>query len=114
MKIARDFFGLRYILARWLHFTITKQTTVFNRKLKIVDFLFYRYIMSGLKFSAQKLAAFSGQDLSRKGSVDEAIQDLVTYINSLDQYFTTRFVLECSPTIILIFSGQSITINKSA
>ena len=64
--------------------------------------------MSGLKFSAQKLAAFSGQDLSRKGSVDEAIQDLVTFINSLDQYFTTRFVLECSPTIILIFSGQSI------
>ena len=51
-----------------------------------------------LPFANQKKSAFSGQDLSRKGSVDEPIQDLVAFINSLPQYFTTS---SCSGRILL-------------
>lgn len=51
-----------------------------------------------LAFANQKKSAFSGQDLSRKGSVDEPIQDLVAFINSLPQYFTTS---SCSGRILL-------------
>lgn len=50
-------------------------------------------------FTAQKQAAFSGQDLSRKGSVDEPIVELVDYINSLDNYFTTS---SCSGRIVVL------------
>lgn len=55
--------------------------------------------MSLKLFSAQKQAAFAGQDLSRKGSVDEAIKELVEFINSLDQYFTTS---SCSGRVLVI------------
>lgn len=51
------------------------------------------------KFAAQKLDAISGQDLSRKGSVDEPIKDLVALINSLPQYFTTS---SCSGRILVL------------
>lgn len=50
-------------------------------------------------FSAQKKVAFSGQDLSRKGSVDEPIVELVDFINSLDNYFTTS---SCSGRIVVL------------
>lgn len=50
-------------------------------------------------FSAQKKVAFSGQDLSRKGSVDEPIVELVDFINSLENYFTTS---SCSGRIVVL------------
>ena len=58
----------------------------------------YRKNMSAKLFSTQKQAAFAGKDLSRKGSVDEPIKDLVEFINSLDSYFTTS---SCSGRIIV-------------
>jgi len=50
-------------------------------------------------FSNQKQAAFAGQDLSRKGSVDEPIKELVDFINSLESYFTTS---SCSGRIVVL------------
>jgi tRNA(Phe) wybutosine-synthesizing methylase Tyw3 len=50
-------------------------------------------------FSNQKQAAFAGQDLSRKGSVDEPIKELVDFINSLASYFTTS---SCSGRIVVL------------
>lgn len=55
--------------------------------------------MSLKLFSNQKQAAFAGQDLSRKGSVDEPIRDLVDFINSSDKYFTTS---SCSGRIVVL------------
>ena len=50
-------------------------------------------------FANQKLAAFSSKDLSRKGSVDEPIRELVDFINSSDSYFTTS---SCSGRIVVL------------
>ena len=50
-------------------------------------------------FSNQKQAAFAGLDLSRKGSVDEPIKELVDFINSLERYFTTS---SCSGRIVVL------------
>lgn len=52
-----------------------------------------------VNFTNLKKEAFQGLDLSRKGSVDEPIENLVAFINSLDQYFTTS---SCSGRILLI------------
>jgi tRNA(Phe) wybutosine-synthesizing methylase Tyw3 len=51
------------------------------------------------KFVEQKAAALRGQDLSRKGSVDEPIRNLVNFINSKSQYFTTS---SCSGRILVL------------
>ena len=51
------------------------------------------------KFVEQKAAALRGQDLSRKGSVDEPIRNLVNLINSKSQYFTTS---SCSGRILVL------------
>ncbi|KAJ7334508.1 tRNA methyltransferase tyw3 [Desmophyllum pertusum] len=40
-------------------------------------------------FERQKVSCLSQVDLSKKGSIDEQIMDLVQYINAKDNYFTT-------------------------
>lgn len=50
-------------------------------------------------FSKQKLQSLSSTDLSRKGSIDEPIVDLITFINSQDSYFTTS---SCSGRIAIV------------
>ena len=40
-------------------------------------------------FDKQKKESLSGIDQSKKGSFDEAIEDLIIYINSLSDFFTT-------------------------
>lgn len=49
-------------------------------------------------FASWKKQALSGVDFSRKGSIDEAILDLVAFINIQPDYFTTS---SCSGRIIL-------------
>ena len=50
------------------------------------------------QFDRQKIAALSGVDLSRKGSIDAPIEELIHYINSQKHYFTTS---SCSGRIIV-------------
>lgn len=38
-------------------------------------------------------------DLSRKGNIDESIRELISFINSLDEYVTTS---SCSGRIIVV------------
>lgn len=64
--------------------------------------------MSTKLFLAQKSAALSGQDFSRKGSVDEPIRELVELINSQDQYFTTS---SCSGRIIVLSDKSEVDIS---
>jgi len=49
-------------------------------------------------FQQQKSTCLAKADLSRKGSVDEPIVDLIQFINGCDQYFTTS---SCSGRICL-------------
>lgn len=42
-----------------------------------------------LQFSSQKASALEKVDLSRKGSVDDAITPMVKLLNSTDEYYTT-------------------------
>jgi Methyltransferase TYW3 len=49
-------------------------------------------------FSQQKLTCLSKADLSRKGSVDEPILDLIHFINDCERYFSTS---SCSGRICL-------------
>ena len=42
-----------------------------------------------IDFGPEKTRALSKVDLSRKGSVDEPIADLVDYLNSLEDFYTT-------------------------
>jgi len=49
-------------------------------------------------FRKQKFACLSKIDLSKKGSIDEAVADVVVFINHLDQYFTTS---SCSGRIYI-------------
>jgi len=49
-------------------------------------------------FKKQKLSCLSKLDLSKKGSIDEAITDIVVFINHFDQYFTTS---SCSGRIYI-------------
>ena len=49
-------------------------------------------------FNRQKENALSSVDLSRKGSIDSHIVDLVEYINTSMEYFTTS---SCSGRIII-------------
>ncbi|CAL1528257.1 unnamed protein product [Lymnaea stagnalis] len=59
-------------------------------------------------FSNQKLQRLVHVDLSKKGSVDDALIDIVDLINSLPQYFTTS---SCSGRIIL-FENHSDEVQK--
>jgi len=49
-------------------------------------------------FRRQKLSSLSKIDLSKKGSIDEAVAGLVVFINNCDQYFTTS---SCSGRIYI-------------
>ncbi|XP_068730076.1 tRNA wybutosine-synthesizing protein 3 homolog isoform X3 [Montipora capricornis] len=49
-------------------------------------------------FEKQKLAGLSQVDLSKKGSIDDQIIDLVKYINGKENYFTTS---SCSGRIVV-------------
>jgi len=49
-------------------------------------------------FRKQKLLCLSKIDLSKKGSIDEAVVDIVAFINNCDQYFTTS---SCSGRIYI-------------
>ncbi|KAK4002348.1 tRNA wybutosine-synthesizing protein 3 homolog [Daphnia magna] len=55
--------------------------------------------MSAKMFANHKQAAFAGQDLSRKGSIDEPIRELVDCINLSEKYFTTS---SCSGRIVVL------------
>lgn len=50
-------------------------------------------------FSQQKAKCLSGIDLSRKGSVDAPVEDLVKLINAQKDLFTTS---SCSGRIIIV------------
>nr|CAB3267407.1 tRNA wybutosine-synthesizing protein 3 homolog [Phallusia mammillata] len=52
-----------------------------------------------MEFSKRKDVAMGKVDLSRKGSVDQLIQNLITYINNKEEYFTTS---SCSGRIVLL------------
>lgn len=54
-------------------------------------------------FEKQKASCLSQVDLSKKGSIDDEIMDLVQYINAKDNYFTTS---SCSGRIS-VFSEVS-------
>lgn len=54
-------------------------------------------------FEKQKASCLSQVDLSKKGSIDDQIMDLVQYINAKDNYFTTS---SCSGRIS-VFSEVS-------
>jgi len=54
-------------------------------------------------FEEQKASCLSQVDLSKKGSIDDQIVDLVQYINAKDDYFTTS---SCSGRIS-VFSEVS-------
>jgi len=49
-------------------------------------------------FMKQKLSCLSKIDLSKKGSIDEAVTGIVIFINHCDQYFTTS---SCSGRIYI-------------
>ena len=50
------------------------------------------------KFKREKHSHLMNQDLSRKGSIDVAIEELVTIINQIEHYYTTS---SCSGRIIV-------------
>ena len=57
-----------------------------------------QYEVKADTFLKQKAQSLTGVDLSRKGSIDEPIANLVQYINNLNQYFTTS---SCSGRTII-------------
>ena len=57
--------------------------------------------MSLNKFTQAKQRALQGVDLSKKGSVDEAVRDIIKHLNSQSQYFTTS---SCSGRTIIVVS----------
>ena len=50
-------------------------------------------------FSSEKARVLGKVDLSRKGSVDEPIAELVSYINSLSDFYTTS---SCSGRLAVV------------
>ena len=60
-------------------------------------------------FDKQKQNCLSAIDLSRKGSVDEPVVDLVRFINSHKNYFTTS---SCSGRIIVVDNDDDGAIKK--
>jgi tRNA wybutosine-synthesizing protein 3 len=65
------------------------------------------YRMSKDLFDAQKTTCLSAVDLSRKGSIDAPILDLVAFINNQSNYFTTS---SCSGRIIVV---DNVSFNNS-
>lgn len=56
-------------------------------------------------FARWKKQCLNKADLSKKGAVDEAIEHVVSLLNSREEYFTTS---SCSGRVILI-DGVSLT-----
>lgn len=54
---------------------------------------------SDVHFSSEKARVLSKVDLSRKESVDEPIAELVSYVNSLDDFYTTS---SCSGRLVVM------------
>ena len=59
-----------------------------------------------LQFSSHKARALEKVDLSRKGSVDEAIMPMVKLLNSTDEYYTTS---SCSGRISIFCEVVTVT-----
>ena len=55
--------------------------------------------ISDAHFSTEKARVLGKVDLSRKGSVDEPITELVSYINSLRDFYTTS---SCSGRLVVL------------
>lgn len=55
--------------------------------------------LSRQAFINKKNQIIISADLSRKGSIDEPIQDLITYINNLDDFVTTS---SCSGRLVIL------------
>ena len=66
---------------------------------------------SRFDFAADKARVLSKADLSRKGSVDEPIRDLVEYINAHDSFYTTS---SCSGRLIAFSEVCDILQSHSA
>ena len=62
---------------------------------------------SGVNFSSEKARVLSKVDLSRKGGVDEPVAELVSYINSLKDFYTTS---SCSGRLVVL---QEVSIATS-
>eukprot|EP00795_Rhopilema_esculentum_P010707 gene10707-19483_t len=56
------------------------------------------------EFEHQKFKSLSGIDNSKKGSIDQPIIDLVSFINNLNDFFTTS---SCSGRIAVISEGDA-------
>ncbi|XP_059168587.1 tRNA wybutosine-synthesizing protein 3 homolog [Physella acuta] len=61
-----------------------------------------------MAFTNQKMQRLEHTDLSRKGAIDDALVELVHFINANAKYFTTS---SCSGRII-VFQNQSETVKK--
>jgi len=53
------------------------------------------------KFAQAKTSTLAAVDLSKKGSVDQPISNLIELVNNLDDYFTTS---SCSGRTIIVVS----------
>ncbi|KAH3867139.1 tRNA wybutosine-synthesizing protein 3 homolog isoform X2 [Dreissena polymorpha] len=60
-------------------------------------------------FDTQKRSCLSGLDLSRKGSIDAPILDLVSFINGHNNFFTTS---SCSGRIIIVDNDPEGVVKK--
>ena len=54
---------------------------------------------SDVHFSSEKVRVLGKVDLSRKGSVDEPIAELISYVNSLSDFYTTS---SCSGRLVVL------------
>jgi len=62
-------------------------------------------------FRKQKQSCLSKIDLSKKGNIDEAVADIVVFINRCDQYFTTS---SCSGRIYVYEEVNSAKQNSGS
>ncbi|WAQ96530.1 TYW3-like protein [Mya arenaria] len=60
-------------------------------------------------FDKQKASCLAGVDLSRKGSIDAPITDIVALINANDDFFTTS---SCSGRIIIVDNDSGGSVKK--
>lgn len=58
---------------------------------------------AGIRFTADKARVLDKADLSRKGSVDEHIRQLVDFINAQESFYTTS---SCSGRIFIFSEGS--------
>ncbi|XP_006813030.1 tRNA wybutosine-synthesizing protein 3 homolog [Saccoglossus kowalevskii] len=64
---------------------------------------------ASIRFDRRKESCLKSVDLSKKGSIDEAIIDLVNYINQHEQYFTTS---SCSGRISIFTEDSESSVRK--